>query len=596
MFLVDALPSPADVPDGATFVTRAGCVLRAGGLAEVWGADGAASNPFSRHAQLEDAESEQASLEEGLAAAEDAETAAQDEIRRAEDALSQARARLDQSRRTAAQKEGEERSLSKELAETRARLAATAKELSALEAANKDTADRTRDLAARLRDMSDTRTRVADAVAAQNETVRKAEAEFLDAQGKLTEARLAHAATNQRAETARAQHEAATARIRELDAMIEARETGVASYAESIAKLVEDSQAVEDGLEGLDAASREADARVAALRSARAERQAEADEAAAALQKVRGQLDQAAARQNQAEVSLAEARLQLQNLAEGLDRDWHLTPEGLAAEPEHDWGEAGPPSPEDAAARVSELRRKMDDMGPVNLVAIEDCQKSEERLDFLVAQQKDLTDAKEKLLELIKDIDRQSVERFRETFTKANENFQKMYTRLFGGGTAELRLLDEEDVLECGIDIVARPPGKKPTSVSLLSGGERTMTAVALLFSIYEIKPSPFAILDELDAALDDSNIGRFVDVLKDFLELSQFLIITHNQHTIAGSDIVYGVTQQEKGVSTIISMRLKRMGVEAPKGEELPDLAAPPPPGARKLKNAENYVKKPRA
>ena len=238
----------------------------------------------------------------------------------------------------------------------------------------------------------------------------------------------------------------------------------------------------------------------------------------------------------------------------------------------------------------------MDDMGPVNLVAIEDCQKSEERHDFLVKQQKDLTEAKEKLLALIKDIDRQSVERFRETFTKANENFQKMYARLFGGGTAELRLMDEEDILECGIDIVARPPGKKPTSVSLLSGGERTMTAVALLFSIYEIKPSPFAILDELDAALDDSNIGRFVDVLKDFLEMSQFLIITHNQHTIAGSDIVYGVTQQEKGVSTIISMRLKRMGVEAPKGEELPAPAAPKGPSARKLRNAENYVKKPRA
>ena len=121
------------------------------------------------------------------------------------------------------------------------------------------------------------------------------------------------------------------------------------------------------------------------------------------------------------------------------------------------------------------------------------------------------------------------------------------------------------------------------------------MTAVALLFSIYEIKPSPFAILDELDAALDDSNIGRFVDVLKDFLALSQFLIITHNQHTIAGSDIVYGVTQQDKGVSTIISMRLKRVGVEELKGEELPELAAPKGPSERKLRNAENYVKKPR-
>ena len=594
-FLVDELPAdPATVPEGATLVTRDGAVLRAGGLADVWG-DGGGANPFSRHAQLEDAESEREELGTREAAAGKAETAAQAALAKAEGALAKARAALDGARGAAAQKEGEERSLSKELAETRARLDATAKELGKLAAANKDAADRTSGLAERLRGMAESRTRVADAVAAQNETVRKAEAEFLEAQGRLTEARLAHAATNQRAETARAQHDAATARIRELDGMIETRETGVAGYAGSIAKLVADSQAVEDGLAGLDAASKKADDAVASLREARAARQGEADEAAASLQKVRASLDRAAARKNQAEVALAEARLQLQNLAEGLDRDWHLTPETLAAEPEHDWGEAGPPDPAAAAERVSELRRKMDDMGPVNLVAIEDCQKSEERHDFLVAQQKDLTQAKEKLLDLIKDIDRQSLVRFRETFDKANANFQKMYTRLFGGGTAELRLLDEENILECGIDIVARPPGKKPTNISLLSGGERTMTAVALLFSIYEIKPSPFAILDELDAALDDSNIGRFVDVLKDFLALSQFLIITHNQHTIAGSDIVYGVTQQEKGISTIISMRLKRVGVEAPKGEELPAPDAPPPPGARKMRNAENYVKKPK-
>ena len=594
-FLVDSLPDdPATVPPGATLVTREGVVLRAGGLADVWG-EGAAANPFSRHAQLEDAEAEREELGGRADAAAKAETAAAAALRRAEESLGKARAALDDARRAAAQKEGEERSLSKELAETRARLDAAARELDKLAAANKDAAARTSGLAERLRGMAESRTRVADAVAAQNETVRKAEAEFLEAQGRLTEARLAHAATSQRAETARAQHEAATARIRELDGMIATRETGVAGYAESIAKLVAASQAVEDGLDGLDAASKAADDAVASLRAARAERQAGADEAAAALQKLRAALDRAAARRNQAEVALAEARLQRQNLADGLDRDWHLTPETLAAEPERDWGEAGPPDPAAAAERVAELRRKMDDMGPVNLVAIEDCQKSEERHDFLVAQQKDLAQAKEKLLELIKDIDRQSLVRFRETFDKANANFQKMYTRLFGGGTAELRLLDDENILECGIDIVARPPGKKPTNISLLSGGERTMTAVALLFSIYEIKPSPFAILDELDAALDDSNIGRFVDVLKDFLSLSQFLIITHNQHTIAGSDIVYGVTQQEKGVSTIISMRLKRMGVEAPRGEELPAPDAPPPPGARKMRNAENYVKKPR-
>ena len=134
----------------------------------------------------------------------------------------------------------------------------------------------------------------------------------------------------------------------------------------------------------------------------------------------------------------------------------------------------------------------------------------------------------------------------------------------FGGGEARLVLLENaEDPLECGIDIIARPPGKRPQSVTLLSGGERTMTAVALLFAIFMIKPAPFCMLDELDAALDDANIGRFVDALKAFLDRSQFLIITHNQHTIAGSDLVYGVSQQEKGVSRIISMRLTDIGVK---------------------------------
>jgi chromosome segregation protein len=153
---------------------------------------------------------------------------------------------------------------------------------------------------------------------------------------------------------------------------------------------------------------------------------------------------------------------------------------------------------------------------------------------------------------------------FQSTFDQANAHFSTMFTRLFNGGQAKLVLLENaEDPLECGIDIIARPPGKRPQSITLLSGGERTMTAVSLLFAIFMIKPAPFCMLDELDAALDDSNIGRFVQTLKDFLKHSQFLIITHNQHTIASSDIVYGVTQQEKGISKIVSMRLKEIGIK---------------------------------
>ena len=155
-------------------------------------------------------------------------------------------------------------------------------------------------------------------------------------------------------------------------------------------------------------------------------------------------------------------------------------------------------------------------------------------------------------------------------------------------GQAKLVLLENvEDPLECGIDIIARPPGKRPQSVTLLSGGERTMTAVSLLFAIFMIKPAPFCMLDELDAALDDSNIGRFVQALKDFLTHSQFLIITHNQHTIAGSDIVYGVTQQEKGISRIVSMRLREIGTK--------DLAVDSPAPAPTVAVEDETPKKPR-
>ena len=147
---------------------------------------------------------------------------------------------------------------------------------------------------------------------------------------------------------------------------------------------------------------------------------------------------------------------------------------------------------------------------------------------------------------------------FKQTFEQANINFQIMFNRLFNGGSAKLVLVNEEDVLDCGIEIIARPPGKRLQNISLLSGGERTLTAVALLFSIYEIKPSPFCMLDELDAPLDDTNIGRFTEVLKEFLQQSQFVVITHNRQTTSASDILYGVTMPERGVSRIMSMKFR--------------------------------------
>jgi chromosome segregation protein len=186
---------------------------------------------------------------------------------------------------------------------------------------------------------------------------------------------------------------------------------------------------------------------------------------------------------------------------------------------------------------------------------------TEQRYQFLTSQEEDLVRTKEQLLDIINRINSQTREMFTATFAKIRENFSNLFTEIFAGGKADLQLIDAGDVLESGIEIVARPPGKQLRSISLLSGGEQTMTAVALLFAIYQVKPSPFCVLDELDAPLDESNINRFIAVLKRFLGHSQFIIITHNKRTIAMADVLYGVTMQEQGISKMVSMRFRTNG-----------------------------------
>jgi len=256
-----------------------------------------------------------------------------------------------------------------------------------------------------------------------------------------------------------------------------------------------------------------------------------------------------------------------QNIYDHLQDEYGLFADAVLREPDPEWQDGVVPPMEELEAKVAKLQSEIAALGPVNMVAIDECRELEERYAREKAQEEDLLAAKAQILELIGNLNMTSGDLFRKTFEQANKNFQTMFTKLFGGGEARLVLLENtEDPLECGIDIIARPPGKRPQSVTLLSGGERTMTAVALLFSIFMIKPAPFCMLDELDAALDDANIGRFVDQLKEFLANSQFLIITHNQHTIAGSDLVYGVSQQEKGVSRVISMKLSDLGAKEKK------------------------------
>jgi chromosome segregation protein len=274
-----------------------------------------------------------------------------------------------------------------------------------------------------------------------------------------------------------------------------------------------------------------------------------------------------------------ESQLQMQsdNLVEHISRRYQLNLRGFAPDQvafektlraqlkrnEKLDGEApatpDPPklAPPEVARVIADLTRQLDNMGPVNLDAVHEYDELDERYKFLEGQNNDLTNSRRELLDVIAQINSTTRKLFAETFAQVRMNFREMFAELFGGGRADLSLLDESDPLNCGIEISAKPPGKQLQSVSLLSGGERAMTAVALLFAIYMVRSSPFCILDEVDAPLDEGNINRFIGVLERFVKQSQFIIITHNKRTIAKADVLYGVTMEERGVSKLVGVKL---------------------------------------
>jgi chromosome segregation protein len=233
--------------------------------------------------------------------------------------------------------------------------------------------------------------------------------------------------------------------------------------------------------------------------------------------------------------------------------------------------------------KLESLRKRIAGMGPINLAAPEEYEALSQRQSFLNGQLSDLNQAKEDLRSAVQKINATTRENFRQTFTDTREHFRRLYGVLFEGGEADLVLTNPDDILETGVEIVAQPPGKRLQSIGLLSGGEKTMTAIALLFAFFMVRPSPFCMLDEADAALDEANIERFVNMLKEFGSRTQFLIISHNKRTMEAADTIYGVTMEEKGVSQIVSIEFqKRAGTHAPapaaKPQAAPLLPTPAP------------------
>lgn len=215
-------------------------------------------------------------------------------------------------------------------------------------------------------------------------------------------------------------------------------------------------------------------------------------------------------------------------------------------------------SEEEASKKVKLIKRSIEELGTVNLGAIDEYERISERYEFLREQQRDLSNAKETLFNVISEMDEEMKKRFKATFEQIRSHFETVFQSLFGGGRADLRLTDPTNLLETGVDIVAQPPGKKLQNLGLLSGGERALTAIALLFSILKVRPVPFCVLDEVEAALDEANVQRFAQYLKQFSQDTQFIVITHRKGTMEEADVLYGVTMQESGVSKLVSVKLE--------------------------------------
>ncbi len=288
-------------------------------------------------------------------------------------------------------------------------------------------------------------------------------------------------------------------------------------------------------------------------RATHAEGSAKVRDQDASLRELRGRLDELTQGLSQISLKERELSLELDHLAEQV-RERHQVELTHALHRFH----LLPSLPPEALAQLKDLRAQVERMGEVNLTAIEEHEEISERHKFLSAQKGDLESSLEQLKAAIVKIDRTSRERFKQTFEVVNEKFQQIFPRLFGGGRAGLVLTDEGPGLEAGVEIVAQPPGKKLQSVSLLSGGEKALTAVSLIFSIFLIKPTPFCLLDEVDAPLDEANVGRYNEMVREMCKQSQFIVITHNKRTMEVVDSLYGVTMEEPGISKLVTVRLR--------------------------------------
>jgi chromosome segregation protein len=581
---VAKLYAGARVP--ATFVTAAGDVLGTDGVLR--GGSGGGTGLLARARELRELEQEVAALAQQLALLVAEQGGAESEAARAADELDNLRNRHHTAALAVASHE-------KDLERARERVKSTAEahegrvaERSELVAEAEALEAESGALALRLEELRAARAQCQRLLDDLGLRIGEASRELARADAALTERRVAHAARAEKRDRLAEARARASAAAEESQQWIARREREVEEIEARRAELLQSSAAAREQLHAKlseeERAREQADrARDEFERSAAAVRERE--------EQVRVLRSECLARRERigaSELEIREGELRVVQLDERVRERWKVeiaawTPPApgeavtfTAAFAEE--GEEPAAEGEDAEAIVlrssdtewlerprdererhaAELRKRVEHFGDVHLGAIEEHEEINERTRFLEEQKNDLETTVASLREAIARINRSSRKRFRETFDAVNERFQQNFPRLFDGGKASLALTESEDVLDAGVEIMAQPPGKKLQSVTLLSGGEKTMTALALLVSLFQVHPSPFFLLDEVDAALDDANVGRFNEIVREMAADSQFLVITHNKSTIEIADVLYGVTMEDRGVSKIVSVQLR--------------------------------------
>ncbi len=574
--------------------TRDGCVIDQRGI--VFGGQGGARQDsfLRRDAQIRQLRKEQSLLEERLRSGREQCNGMQAALRETEEAVELMRRHVNEAAQELAALQGQERAAAQRIEQASKRLEQRRRELDTLDASRADSERRLEKARGELESAEADLGRLRSGAVAAEEAVVTARGEREACREGFDDLRLEVASKRQRMETLQGAIVELDRRSRDLAAQTERRQREAAALDQQLSGLGDEAREQRELAATYEAELAAAQQVLDTRRESLAATDREIQGVDASLKGLRSDVDVRTAELSKAEVQLARQRSELEFLAAEARKehnadiasfDWRRElllagdpiPErvkvDLDDEEPVETAQVVPPPPTradlehiaaathwpDIEAELAALSARIEAMGPVNLVAIEEYKELRERHAFLKAQSDDLWNAKDQLIGAIEEINRTSSELFRNTFDQVRTHFRETFQTLFGGGEADLELLDTGDPLEAGIEIVARPPGTRLRSIALLSGGQKTMTAVALLFAIYRVKPSPFCVLDEIDAPLDDANIGRFCAMLERFLEFSQFLIITHNKRTIAAANTIYGVTMQERGVSRILSMRYNR-------------------------------------